>query len=211
MILKARAIAKRLKEDKDNSVDPFVITPIPDLEKLSYMGSASIDLRLGTWFLAPKRGEVPCLRIEDESSQHRLMREFYVPFGGAYFLHPRSFVLGITLEWIRLPKDLACYLIGRSSWGRRGLIIATATGVHPGFKGCLTLELANVGEVPIEIIPGMRICQLCIHEVEAKGCPEIDKSVFVGHRRPTLGRVKLDEIAQNLRIAYTTDSEQKDH
>jgi len=211
MMLKASAIAKRLKEDKDDNVDPFVITPIPDLEKLRQKGSASVDLRLGTWFLGPKRGEVRCLEIEDESSQCQLMREFYVPFGRTYFLHPRSFVLGITLEWIRLPKDLACYLIGRSSWGRRGLIIATATGVHPGFKGCLTLELTNVGEVPIEIIPGMRISQLCIHEVKARGCPETDKSAFIGQRKPTLGRVKLDEIADNLRRAYSTDGEQASH
>jgi dCTP deaminase len=45
----------------------------------------------------------------------------------------------VTLEWIRLPKNLAAYVTGKSSWGRRGLIPATATGVHPGFKGCLTL------------------------------------------------------------------------
>ena len=35
------------------------------------------------------------------------------------------------------------YVIGRSSWGRRGLVIATAVEVHPGFVGCLTLEITG--------------------------------------------------------------------
>jgi len=81
--------------------------------------------------------------------------------------------------------------------GRRGLIIATAAGVHPGFTGCLTLELTNVGEIPIAIKPGMTICQLFLHEVKSKST-EIDKSPFACSRRPALGKVKLDKVAERL-------------
>lgn len=48
--------------------------------------------------------------------------------------------------------------MGKSSLGRRGLVIETAPGVHPGFSGCLTLELANVGEIPIVLKPRGRVC-----------------------------------------------------
>src|SRR5712691_2651005 len=51
-------------------------------------------------------------------------------------------------------------LEGRSSWGRLGLIIATAVTVGPGFKGCVTLELVNEGGVPLVVYPGVRIAQL---------------------------------------------------
>jgi len=83
---------------------------------------------------------------------------------------------------------------GTSSVDRHGdLIIATASGVHPGFAGCLTLELTNLGELPIEMRPGMAICQLFLHE--ATGEPFVDRSSFVGLRRPALGVVTADSVA----------------
>ena len=85
-------------------------------------------------------------------------------------------------------------------------IIATATGVHPGFKGCLTLELSNVGELPIEITPGMRICQLCVHKVESPDTDQVDSSQFVGSRMPWLGTIEQDEMVKKVAKAYTVKS-----
>ena len=106
-------------------------------------------------------------------------------------------MLGITLEWLRLPKNLAGIVTGKSSWGRRGLIIATATGVHPGFAGCLTLELTNLGGIPISIEPGMEICQLFLHEANSE-TQTADKSQFLIRRKPTLGNVIVDDFARRL-------------
>jgi dCTP deaminase len=156
-------------------------------------------------------------RSKDEVSisntQQRLTRMRYVRFGDDYILHPRAFVLASTLEWLRIPSNLAGYVVGRSSWGRRGLIIATATGVHPGFKGCLTLELTNAGEIPIAISPGLTICQLFFHTVLAgksqKDAKHVDRSKFVGVRRPALGDVEPDELAKQLGAAYSLREDQQ--
>jgi dCTP deaminase len=113
-------------------------------------------------------------------------------------LHPRNFVLGVTLEWLKMPPDLAGYIVGRSSWGRRGLIIATAAGVHPGFTGCLTLEITNLGEIPIEVRPGMAVSQLFLHSVDGGGGR--DASPFGGRSRPTLGTIDMDPVAKALMI-----------
>jgi dCTP deaminase len=50
-----------------------------------------------------------------------------------------------------------------------GLIIATATKVDPGFQGCITLEIVNDGEVPLELYPGFPIAQLVFHDTAAEG------------------------------------------
>jgi dCTP deaminase len=203
MMLKAERVAELLSQgEKPDTPDPLVISPRPDLDRLRESGSASVDLRLGTWFVSLRRARMSHLRVDEELGAAQLTRTRYVPFGQEYFLHPRSFVLGGTIEWMRIPQTLGAYVIGRSSWGRRGLIIATATGVHPGFKGCLTLELSNVGEIPIAIKPGMKICQLFIHTVEESGGDFVDRSRFVGRRRPILGKIELDEIARRLAAAY---------
>lgn len=225
MILKANLIASRMTSSEPDDVqDPLVITPFPNIEELKKSGAASVDLRLGTWFGTLRQSRVPVLEVDDElthaaqkagitkdqlkvfqdflptsevPSEANLIKPHYVSFGSRFILHPQSFVLGVTLEWIRLPSNLAGYVVGRSSWGRRGLIIATAAGVHPGFTGCLTLELTNVGEIPIAIKPGMTICQLFLHTVDSR-THEIDKSPFACSRRPTLGKINLDNVAEKL-------------
>jgi dCTP deaminase len=197
MILKSEVIAELLRARTD---DPLIITPEPDIEKLKTAGSASVDLRLGTWFVSLRQSRVPYLEILQStggSAFPQFTKTHFVPFGEKYYLHPRAFALGTTLEWIRLPRNLFGYVIGRSTWGRRGLIIATATGVHPGFTGCLTLELTNVGELPVEIEPGMSICQIVLHKVDG-AADYTDQSAFVGQRRPVLGRVQPDTLADAL-------------
>ncbi len=202
MILKADRIAARLGSDKADRLD---ITPAPDLDALKKTGSGSVDLRLGTWFTTLRAARKPCLDAADDDSEAALTKMHYVPFGDRYYLHPRNFVLGVTLEWIRLPADLAGYVVGKSSWGRRGLIIATATGVHPGFAGCLTLELSNVGEIPVALSPGLAICQLFLHGVDGDS-DDVDRSLFVGQRRPSLGKITVDDFARRLATSRATSS-----
>lgn len=206
MILRSEKIAEALELAPEKS-DPLYIVPLPDLNKLKDEGSGSVDLRLGTWFVNPRTPRMPALEIDvgtdtdlTEDAQRQLTETHYVRFGDTYYLHPHSFVLGITLEWLRIPKSLFGYVIGKSSLGRRGLVIATATGVHPGFTGCLTLELTNLGEIPIAIKPGMHVCQLCLHDASDPPTARDlgDRSQFNGARKPSLGRYKLDPLASAL-------------
>lgn len=201
MLLRADRIAQLLRTANDPK-DPLVLRPSPNVEELEKSGSASVDLRLGTWFQVFRGTRISHFDVYDKKksppSESQLTKHHYVAFGDPFILHPKAFVLAVTLEWIRLPYNIAGYVVGRSSWGRHGLIIATATGVHPGFTGCLTLELTNVGEVPITIKPGTTICQLFLHSVDAGNPAQVDRSRFVGNRKPTIGSIKLDEIADKL-------------
>jgi dCTP deaminase len=204
MILKADEIARRI-ESPGSGEESLIITPRPGIEELKKSGTASVDLRLGTWIVSLRQSRISKLGVPDGSGntpgENRLTRQYYVPFGKSFILHPKYFVLGVTLEWMRLPKDIAGYVIGKSSWGRYGLIIATAVGVHPGFAGCLTLELSNVGELPIELKPGMQICQLFLHHAHSTSS-EQSKSLFVGQRKPRLGSIAVDDVAKKLIAAY---------
>jgi len=133
----------------------------------------AIDLRLGTEFIITQKTNLSALdpTKEDEIIKNigNYQQKVTVGYQESIVLHPNQLLLGATLEYISLPKDLCAYVIGRSSWGRLGLIIATAIFVNPCFKGCLTLELANVGEVPLALYPGLRICQLILHTLDNKG------------------------------------------
>jgi dCTP deaminase len=93
-------------------------------------------------------------------------------------LHPNSFVLGTTLEFIALPTDLMAMVEGKSSLGRVGLIIATAGQVGPGFHGVIVLELSNVGTVPLELTPGIPIGQIIFHTLVDAVSKDLRRSRF---------------------------------
>ena len=143
---------------------------MPMLDRSEQVGSASIDVRLGTRFRVLRRTEGAGVNPLDHSQREleRGQDAVTVQFGEPIWLHPGQFVLGSTLEYLRFPAHLGGYVVGRSTWGRVGLLVATAIMVHPGFAGCLTLELVNHGEGPIALYAGTRIAQLAVHSLDAE-------------------------------------------
>lgn len=151
--------------ERSEIADRLVVTPILDDEQVA---EASIDLRLGTEFLVMRRTQKPGLdpTAFTEAEIEQMHERIVIPYGGEVWLHPGHFMLAATLEFLRVPADIGAYVLGRSSWGRVGLIVATAIMVQPGFKGCLTLELVNDGDSPIKLYPGARIAQLALHALD---------------------------------------------
>lgn len=145
--------------------DRLVVTPLLDAAQV---GSGSIDLRLGTEFIETDRRSEAMIDPYDTPSTSLTQedRVDFVPLGRHLVLHPGQFLLGATLEFIRLPAHLGAQVLSRSSWGRLGLLVATAVAVQPGFAGCLTLELVNTGNVPIRLRPGLRVAQLQVWAAE---------------------------------------------
>lgn len=142
---------------------------------------ASIDVRLGNWFAVARRTRLPKVKLGDKTDEELLVtigrEEVFVPPGGTFLVHPGDFVLGATLEFLALPGDLMAFVEGRSSLGRKGLIVATASQIAPGFHGVIVLELANAGTVPLELEPGMPIAQLVLQVV---CCPVPDQELYRG-------------------------------
>jgi dCTP deaminase len=107
-----------------------------------------------------------------------------------FILHPGEFVLGSTLERVRIPDDLVARLEGKSSLGRLGLLIHSTAGyVDPGWDGYLTLELSNVANLPITIYPEMKIGESLRLRRPPGPCRSRGWRKYQGHavrRRPVL-------------------------
>lgn len=169
MLLSDLEIAKRLT-DPDPS-RRLVITPIIRAER--QFGPSSIDVRLSRDFQRLENINLPYLKLEQLPDEEGAYTEPVVlPAQGKFYLHPGEFVLASTLEYFKLPGDLAGRIEGRSSWGRRGLLVhATAGFVDPGFAGVLTFELSNAGRLPLELTPGLRIGQVCLFQMSVSLIP----------------------------------------
>lgn len=165
---------------------------------LSAIRGATIDLRLGKHFIVFERSSTPALSATVGGAR-RMQSAVEKSWDDYFVLHPGELVLASTLEYLVLPSDLAATVITRSSYGRLGLITATAIFVHPWFKGCLTLELVNLGQVPLELQPGERIAQLAVQCVgPPKDMPD-DTDKYKCNTRPEYSRVSLDEEMAILR------------
>jgi len=152
---------------------------------------SSIDFRLDRYFRVFENHRYP--HIDPAADQTDLTREVEPTGDEPFILHPGEFVLGSTLEEVTLPDDLAARVEGKSSLGRLGLLThATAGFVDPGFRGHVTLELANVATLPIKLYPGMKIGQLCFFRLSSPAEHPYGSakygSRYQGQRGPTPSR-----------------------
>jgi dCTP deaminase len=132
----------------------------------SLVQPASVDLRLGDSFRVFHNHRASAIDLREPPTN--LTEEVRPDEGEPFVIHPGEFALGRTLEWVELPDDVVARIEGKSSLGRLGLIVhATAGFCDPGWKGTLTLELANLTRIPIRLYAGLPIAQLSFMTLDA--------------------------------------------
>ncbi len=184
MLLSDRDIMAELEAKRVGlePLDPAMIQP------------SSIDVRLDRYFRVFENHRYP--HIDPAEDQSELTREVEPQGDEPFILHPGEFVLGSTYEVVSLPDDVAARLEGKSSLGRLGLLTHSTAGfIDPGFSGHVTLELANVANLPIKLWPGMKIGQLCFFRLSSPAEHPYGSSKYgsryQGQRGPTPSRSHL--------------------
>ncbi len=120
---------------------------------------SSVDLHVDRYFRVFRNHSLRAIDVKED--QEELTELVEILEDDVLMLHPGEFVLGATVERVRLPNDLVGRLEGKSSLGRLGLLIHSTAGfVDAGWDGFLTLELSNVANLPITVYPGMKIGQI---------------------------------------------------
>ena len=160
-VLSKGRILDRLDKPID-SLAALVITPL--LQARKAFDADSVDLRLGTHFLLPRVPPRPFFYPGSEASEHGYKR-IHVPLGHYLVVPAHETVLGATLEFIKLPYDVSGEILTKSSVARMFVVIETAPWIHPGYRGCLTLEIANVSNTPLLLYPGRLVAQLILFDV----------------------------------------------
>ncbi len=194
VVLSGEEISKRLGKD-------LLIAPLLDRE--TQISGCKVDLRLGGIFYEIKQSALRSYDpLDPPSTDYR--RKIILPVGSRYILHPGMLSLAPTFETLVLPDDLLGILQGRSSLGRLGIIVhATAGFVDPGYKGPITLELSNLGYLPVALYPLTRVAAIAFIKITGKvksygaklASPiHPDEKIDLGHfNSPTSEPSKLSE------------------
>lgn len=171
-VIHRNEIQRRLRLSVTNP-DSIVVTPL--LRQADVFGPRadidSIDLRLGNYFLLPQVPPLPLTYPSENFAKQSHVR-VHVPMGSYLVVPAHETVLGATLEFIKLPSDLSGEILTKSSVARTFMVIETAPWIHPSYRGCLTLEIANVSNTPLVVYPGRLIGQLILMKIAGKKPPE---------------------------------------
>jgi len=157
----------------------IVITPQIENE---CFGSCSVDLRLSDQFRVQDSNSNYCLDISKVGFKDngRLIT------ASECVIEPLEFILGMTLEVVKIPSFFIGKLDGRSSLARGGLAVhMTAHTIDAGYNGRITLEFFNAGARPIILRAGMRICALGFETLSSE-CDRVYAGRYQGSVIPAL-------------------------
>jgi dCTP deaminase len=152
--------------------------------------TTAIDLRLAPTITVPRK--LPAAqRLDapyDAAYVARNSDQYQASAAQPVALEPNQFVLAQTMERIGLPirpgrPTYAARVEGKSSRARLGMLIHfTAPTIHSGFDGQITLEMINLSQNSIQLVPGVYICQLIFERVSNE--PANARNQFTGQVDP---------------------------
>lgn len=87
--------------------------------------------------------------------------------GETCIIPPNSFVLGHSVEYFRIPRDVLVICLGKSTYARCGIVV-NVTPLEPEWEGHVTIEISNTTPLPARIYANEGIAQLIF-----LGCSEI--------------------------------------
>jgi dCTP deaminase len=146
-----------------------IVVVSPENDHLANIGASSLDLRLGRYFKVYNHAKYAVLDPMQPETFKDVAKLIEIDEDSASFVvQPGEFVLGVTMEKIKISDDMVARVEGRSSLGRLGIIIHSTAGfIDAGFEGTITLEISNINRMPVALYPGMRVCQLAFEEMSS--------------------------------------------
>jgi dCTP deaminase len=193
------------KDELNKLIQKKEITIVPLLEQ-SQIGEISIDLRIGTDFLALHQGREAFIDTTKDEIQTRPIKSHFTEtrrrIGEHFLLHPSQPVLFSTLEYIKLPNNVYVVLSLRSSYSRLGLTISTI--VQPGYCGCFSIEIVNSGNTPIKLVSGARFIQARFIRIENPSNYFQSERKYTCQVRPMPSKANEDIELNKLNNLYKT-------
>ncbi|MEN8154372.1 MAG: dCTP deaminase [Acidobacteriota bacterium] len=155
-MLKSSAWIKEMSE-KNSLLDPFTDKSVRDNVISFGLGPYGYDLRLDREFKKIRRKN----KIIDP---HSIKDSDYETItGDKILIEPNSYILGKSLEYIKMPKKILGIVFGKSTYARCGILV-NVTPVEPEWEGHLTISISNVSGNSATLHPLQGIAQIIFLE-----------------------------------------------
>src|SRR5689334_20091851 len=153
MAIKPDSWIRRMANDH-GMIEPFSAGQVAS-GTISYgLSSYGYDLRLAEEFkiFSPPAG----VTIDPKA----IPADYYRDHKGNFCdIPPNSYVLGRTVEYLRIPRDVLTLCVGKSTYARCGVLV-NVTPFEPEWEGYVTVSIANTTPVPVRIFANEGLCQV---------------------------------------------------
>jgi dCTP deaminase len=86
--------------------------------------------------------------------------EYFVDFkGDECIIPPNSFLLGRSVEYFRIPRDVLVVCFGKSTYARCGILV-NVTPLEPEWEGHVTISISNTSPRPAKVYANEGIAQI---------------------------------------------------
>jgi len=147
----------REQAERNRLLEPFVASSVR-AGVVSYgLGPYGYDLRRDRTYrrLAIAAAPLDPHRVDEKDFETRSDDAILIP--------PGQFILGRSVEYIRMPKTVLGLVFGKSTYARCGVLV-NVTPLEPEWSGYLTLSIANLGLRPAVVHADQGIAQVLFLE-----------------------------------------------
>ena len=176
---------------KKMALDHNMISPFEDKQvregKISYgLSSFGYDARVGDEFKIFHNVDSSIVDPKKFSSNNFVTKKTL----DFIIIPPNSFALATTIEKFKIPRDVMCIVVGKSTYARCGIIV-NVTPLEPGWEGHVTLEFSNTTPLPAKIYANEGVAQFIFLKGNEK--PEVTyadrNGKYMGQTGVTLPKV----------------------
>ena len=90
-------------------------------------------------------------------------RSFVTVQSDTVLIPPNSFALARSVEYFKVPRNILCVCLGKSTYARCGIIV-NVTPFEPEWEGFVTLEISNTTPLPAKVYANEGLCQILFFE-----------------------------------------------
>ena len=142
----------------NNMITPFVDGQVRE-EGISYgLSSFGYDARVADEFKVFRRVRDPWVHVVDPKAFRDDVLCEDVTTDDYVVIPPNSFVLGRTLEYFQIPRDILVVCLGKSTYARCGIVV-NVTPLEPEWHGYVTMEFSNTTPYPAKLYANEGACQ----------------------------------------------------
>jgi len=140
--------------EEHGMIEPFSSAQVAE-GTISYgLSSYGYDLRLADEFkiFSPPAG----ITINPKA----IPPDYYQDYRGLHCdIPPNAYVLGRTVEYLRIPRNVLTLCVGKSTYARSGIMV-NVTPFEPEWEGFVTVSIANTTPRPVRVFANEGLCQV---------------------------------------------------
>jgi dCTP deaminase len=172
--------------EEHRMIEPFHMDQVAE-GRISYgLSSYGYDLRVADEFkiFTPPPNQV----IHPKSIPSEYYRDHQGP---TCDIPPNGCILGRTLEYLRIPRNILTLCVGKSTYARAGVLI-NVTPFEPEWEGYATVSIANLNPVPVRVYANEGLCQLLFFQSDEQCTVSYKdrKGKYQAQKKIELGKTK---------------------